>query len=135
MDDPFYLGLLAQARLDGGEPGAAEAAIEEALSPARAAGSRHYEPELLRLRAAANADDPAIAERELRAAVALADEQGSRMLALRAATDLAVLLGDRRAGGAVRADLATRLMAFDEGHATADLRAAARAAGVAVAAR
>jgi RecA/RadA recombinase len=135
MDDPFYLGLLAQARLDGGEPGAAEAAIEEALSPARAAGSRHYGPELLRLRAAANADDPAIAERDLRAAVALADEQGSRMLALRAATDLAVLLGDRRAGGAVRADLATRLMAFDEGHATADLRAAARAAGVAVAAR
>jgi hypothetical protein len=51
------------------------------------------------------------------------------------ATDLAVLLGDQRAGGVARADLATRLTTFDEGHATADLRAAARAAGVAVAVR
>jgi hypothetical protein len=46
-----------------------------------------------------------------------------------------VLLGDRRAGGVARADLATRLASFEEGHATADLRAAARAAGVAVGVR
>jgi len=135
MDDPFYLGLLAEARLRGGEPGAAEAAIDEALELARGSGSRHFEPELLRLRAAANADDRAVAEAHLRAAIALADEQASRMLALRAATDLARLLGDGRAGGAARAELASRLATFREGRDSADLRAAAQVAGAAVGAR
>jgi DNA-binding SARP family transcriptional activator len=135
MDDPFYLALLAEARLRGGEPGAAEAAIDEALVLARASGSRHYEPELLRLRAAANADDPGPAEADLRAAVEIADAQGSRMLALRAATDLAVLLGSGRAAGAARAALAARLATFTEGRHTVDLRAAAQAAGAAVGAR
>jgi predicted Zn-dependent peptidase len=128
MDDQHYLALLADARLLGGERDAAEAAIDEGLALGRRLRSRHLEPELLRLRAVALGRDAPRAQATLREAIAVAGEQGSRMLELRARTELVTLLRHHQAAAsAARGALAALLERLSEGHATADVQAAQRA--------
>ena len=51
LDDPYYLGLLADGYLRAGELDAARAALDEGLERSVRDGAPFYEPELLRLRA------------------------------------------------------------------------------------
>jgi DNA-binding winged helix-turn-helix (wHTH) protein len=91
---PYYLGLVAEARLTVGDADGALEALAEAIDLA-ASGARtfFYAPELHRLRASAEESagvwDTAEVRAELRLAVDLARELGSPSLELRALTQLA----------------------------------------------
>ncbi|HTE62429.1 MAG TPA: hypothetical protein VK631_18890, partial [Solirubrobacteraceae bacterium] len=126
MDDPHYLGLLAEAHLRRGDPAPGLAAVAEALEHARRERSLFYEPELHRLDGAlrAVAGDADAAEASLRRGLDRAREQGSATLELRIATDLARLLPDAARAAEARAGVAAALAAFGEGFATRDLREA-----------
>jgi tetratricopeptide (TPR) repeat protein len=127
LDDPYYLGLLAESHILAGQLDAARAALDEGLELSLRDGAPFYEPELRRLRAlvASARGDSAGAEAELRAALDLARAQASRSLELRIATTLAELLRDGSRAGEARATVAAAYAGFDEGHGTHDLRAAA----------
>jgi adenylate cyclase len=127
MDDPHYLGLLAEAQLHAGDADAGLAAVAEALELARRERSLFYEPELHRLDGAlhAAAGRAGVAETCLRRGLARAREQGSRALELRIATDLARLLVEPGAAADARAAVAAVHAGFEEGHGTRDLRDAA----------
>jgi DNA-binding SARP family transcriptional activator len=133
MDDPHYLGLLADAHLRAGgiEPGLA--AVAEALELAGRERSLFYEPELHRVAGAllVQAGEPAEAERRLRQGLTRAREQGSAALELRLATDLARLAPDSASAAEARAAVALAYHAFEEGHGTRDLREAAAVLGLA----
>ncbi len=126
MDDPHYLGLLADAHLRRGDAPAGLAAVAEALEHARRERSLFYEPELHRLDGAlhAVAGDAEAAEASLRHGLDRAREQGSATLELRIATDLARLLPDAARAAEARADVAAALATFAEGFGTRDLREA-----------
>jgi DNA-binding SARP family transcriptional activator len=127
LDDPYYLGLLADGYLRAGELDAARAALDEGLERSARDGAPFYEPELRRLLALVLLQRGELTEAEatLRAAVSCARSQSSRSLELRAATTLAKLLRDAGRAGEARATVAAVYAAFDEGHDTPDLRAAA----------
>ncbi len=127
MDDPHYLGLLAEAHLCAGEPDAGLAAVAAALELARRERSLFYEPELHRLDGAlhAAAGRAELAEACLRRGLARAREQHSTALELRLATDLARLLVDPAGAADARAAVAAAYARFEEGFGTRDLRAAA----------
>jgi DNA-binding SARP family transcriptional activator len=127
LDDPYYLGLLADGYLRAGELDAARATIDEGLERSECDGAPFYEPELRRLLALVLMQGGSVAEAEasLRAAIARAREQESRSLELRAATTLAELLTASGRAGEARAIVAAVYEVFDEGHDTHDLRAAA----------
>jgi DNA-binding SARP family transcriptional activator len=134
MDEPHYLGLLADAYLRADEVQAAAGAIDEALEISVRERSLFYEPELLRLRAAAlmraDGDESAAqAEAALREAVDIARHQASRSLELRVATALVRVCRERGRGSEARAALATVFESFDEGFSSHDLRAAAELLG------
>ena len=124
MDDPHYLGLLAEAQLRAGDIEAGLAAVAEALELARRERSLFYEPELHRLDGAlhAAAGRADVAGACLRRGLERAREQGSRTLELRIATELARLPGDPADAVAVVAAVHAR---FEEGFGTRDLRDAA----------
>lgn len=126
LDDPYYLGLLADGYLRAGELDAAQAALDEGLERSARDGAPFYEPELRRLLALALRQRGELAEAEatLRAAMACARSQSSRSLELRVATTLGELLRDAGRAGEARATVAAVYAAFDEGHDTPDLRAA-----------
>ncbi|WP_019588396.1 ATP-binding protein [Deinococcus apachensis] len=86
---PYYLALLAETQLLLGQPEAARAALDGAQSVARQNNDLWYLPELYRMRGLLN---PAQAEPSFHRALALAREQGSLSLELRAATSLAARL-------------------------------------------
>ena len=119
----YFTATLAAVHADTGDAARARALIEASLAETNASSERYFTAELHRLRAGLLDDLPA-AEAELRRAVALADRQGNRALALRAATDLARVLDRRGQGAAARRLLAPRCRACREGHETADVRAA-----------
>ena len=122
MEDPHYLGLIADGYLQAGDADAALEALDEAFELVRRERSVFYEPELHRLRAAALAASGAAPEETtaaLERALVVARRQGSRPLELRALVDLA-RTGDSRA----RSALAAVVERFDEGFETPDLRAA-----------
>ena len=127
MDDPHYLGLLAEAHLTAGDVDAGCSAEAEALELASRERSLFYEPELHRLDGAlhAAAGRAGVAEACLRRGLTRAREQGSATLELRLATDLARLLPDPTRAAAARADVAAALATFTEGFRTRDLREAA----------
>jgi DNA-binding SARP family transcriptional activator/tetratricopeptide (TPR) repeat protein len=127
MDDPHYLGLLAEAQLRRGDAPAGRSAVAEALAHARRERSLFYEPELHRLDGALHAvsGDAEAAEASLRHGLDRAREQGSATLELRIATDLARLLPDPARAAEARADVAAVLASFGEGFGTRDLREAA----------
>jgi DNA-binding SARP family transcriptional activator/predicted ATPase len=126
MDDPHYLGLLAEAQLRRGDAAAGMSAVAEALEHARRERSLFYEPELHRLDGAlrAVAGDADAAEASLRRGLERAREQGSATLELRIATDLARLLPDPARAAEARADVAAALATYTEGFGTRDLREA-----------
>lgn len=115
---PLYGGVLADVLARNGRTGEASRVVGDARSLAEAHGDRWWLPELWRLDAGFHAGDEG--EAKLGRAIAIAHEQGSRALELRAATDLARrwvdtdrpdeatgLLGSRRegAGGCNPADV------------------------------
>ena len=130
MDDPLYVGLLADAYLRAGELEAAGEAVDEALEIATRERSLFYEPELRRLAAEtrlARGDAGAEAEAEASLGLALerARSQGSRALELRAATTLGRLRQGQGRAGEARALVAVVYEGFTEGLETPDLREAA----------
>jgi adenylate cyclase len=128
MEDPYFQSLLADASLEAADVDGGLAAVEEGLRVARRERIVFCDPELLRLRAGllraggAPADD-VIAE--LERAIALAREQRSRVLELRAAVDLASLRWEAGAPADARRVVAEVYERFHEGFATPDLREAA----------
>jgi class 3 adenylate cyclase/tetratricopeptide (TPR) repeat protein len=100
---PYYLALLADARLAVGDIRGGLAAIDEAETIVSTTKEVFYAPELPRLRAelllVERPEAVDEAERLFRAALAEATEQGAWSLALRSAASLARLL-DRRGRGA-----------------------------------
>ncbi|HEY6692194.1 MAG TPA: BTAD domain-containing putative transcriptional regulator [Solirubrobacteraceae bacterium] len=126
LEDPLYLGLLADAHLRTGRPGAGLEAVDEALEIAARERAHYYDAELLRLRgelllAAGRA--AAEAETAVRTGLAVAREQGARSLELRAALALApVLARDDRAAEARR--LVTSALEPLRDEDTPDVRAA-----------
>jgi DNA-binding SARP family transcriptional activator/class 3 adenylate cyclase/tetratricopeptide (TPR) repeat protein len=120
MDEPYLLGLLADALVRLGRHGDAGEVLAEAL-----ARPSFYEAELMRLRAGVErARGPHDGEATLEAALGTARRQGARSLELRVAVDLAELLaerGDARRAAAVLAEARGRLVG---GGGTADARAA-----------
>jgi DNA-binding SARP family transcriptional activator len=130
MDDPLYLGLLADAYLRAGELHAAAGTVEEALTIATRERSLFYEPELRRLAAEVRlAGDgeagQASAETELTLALERARGQSSRSLELRAAETLARLRRTQGRAGEARGLVASVYEGFTEGFDTYDLREAA----------
>jgi adenylate cyclase len=126
LDYPYFLALLAEARLSAGDADAAVQALEEALSIVEPGRGFFYEAELHRLLGLAF-DQPGRAEAVTRARAAfhraldVAAGQQARSLELRAATSLA-----RLALAAGRPDEALEVLGpvytrFSEGFATRDL--------------
>ena len=97
---PYVLGLLADSALVLGQHDRAEVAINEALEVCRTSVDCSDEPELLRLRGQLILGRDASAHAPARAAfadaLAVAQRQGALASALRAATELAMLLRDDR---------------------------------------
>jgi predicted ATPase len=133
LEDPFYLGLLADAHRRGGAPAAGLAAVDEALDIAARERAHYYDAELYRLRGeltvVAGGEDEA-AERSIRHAISIARSQGARSLELRAALSLARLLagGDREAEGRAQLAVAHEPLADEDApdvHAAATLLAEA----------
>ena len=125
MDDPYYLGLLAEALLVMGDVDSGLAAAEEGLAVAAHERSQYFAAELLRLRALLllerDADDEA-AVGDLEAAIAMARRQWATPLELRAAVALArVRIRQGRAGQA-RGLIAPVLERFAEGTDSPDVR-------------
>lgn len=124
---PYYLSVLADALVQGGRLGEAEATIGAAFDMVRAHNEGWCLPELLRIQASIliARDQAAEAEAILVKSVALAREIGALSWQLRSANDLARLWCIRS-----RADDARRMLLpiyneFTEGFATRDLMIAA----------
>ena len=92
---PSFLGIVARNHTCLGDPGQALHALDDALAGARASGELIHQPDLLRLRAeitlAAHPDRTDAVIADLVAALEVGLAQGSVVLALRAAIDLARL--------------------------------------------
>ena len=84
---PYWLSLLADLSEREGQPGAARAILDAALTDANARDDRWWLPEVMRIRAAH--DDPDAAVARLRSAAQLAAAQGSAALLRRCERDLA----------------------------------------------
>ena len=97
---PTYLGIVAQNHHYLGDDDTALRTLEEALDTTVTSGELVHQPDLLRRRAeitaAAHPDRMADVAKDLSAAVEIALAQGSLVLALRAANDLARLPDDDR---------------------------------------
>jgi predicted ATPase len=123
----YYLTYLAEGCLRAGDAEPGLAAVDEGLTLCPAQLCRFHEAELRRLRGKLlllKGDLPA-GEAALRDALSLADRQGARSFALRAATSLASLLRERGQSAEAHALLAPVYDRFDEGFATKDVRDAA----------
>jgi len=122
LEDPFYLGLLADGHLRAGDHAAGLQAVEEALAIAARERAHYYDAELYRLRGellhAAGRPD---ARESFERALERAREQGARSLELRAALALARAFP----GAGTRAQLAAVAEALEEDD-TPDGRAAAQ---------
>jgi predicted ATPase/DNA-binding SARP family transcriptional activator len=109
LEDPFYLGLLADAHLRGGAPAAGLAAVDEALEIAARERAHYYDAELHRLQGEltiAAGGEAEAAERSIRHAISIARSQGARSLELRAAMSLARMLAGSDREAEARAQLA-----------------------------
>jgi DNA-binding SARP family transcriptional activator/tetratricopeptide (TPR) repeat protein len=85
---PYWLSLLADLSARDGQPGAARAALDAALTAGRVHDDVWWLPEVMRMRAAYD-EEPAATAR-LRSAVQLATEHGSAELRRRCEADLSV---------------------------------------------
>jgi ATP/maltotriose-dependent transcriptional regulator MalT len=84
---PYWMSLLADLLVRGGQPDAARATLDAALAAAQAYDDRWWLPEVMRMRAAY--DEPRAAAARLRSAAQLAADQGSVALVRRIERDLA----------------------------------------------
>ena len=125
MDRPFYLALLAEAYVRGGQPNEAVSALDEAFAMVRNSRTFFYEAELYRLRGhvlkEVGADSPEDADTCLQQALEVARRYATRSLELRAATSLARFWRDRGKGQQARELLTGVYNGFTEGSGTADL--------------
>jgi class 3 adenylate cyclase/tetratricopeptide (TPR) repeat protein len=124
----FYgLVWLAQAMASSGEPAAALGLIDEAMGMMEALGHHQYEPEFYRIRGIALREQNDVAGSQAAFAEALGSARRRQMKAyeLRAATDLARLLGEEGGREEARELLAPLCGWFTEGFDTADLKKAA----------
>jgi predicted ATPase/DNA-binding SARP family transcriptional activator len=127
LEDPFYLGLLADGHLRTGAAEAGLAAVDEALGIAARERAHYYDAELRRLRGElllAAGRPLEEAEASIREALEVARGQDARSLELRAALALARVLADHPRAAEARAAVAVAhepLAAED----TPDVRAAA----------
>jgi len=100
---PAFLGIVARHHSYGGNPDQALEAVEEALAGVARSGEWVHQPDLLHLRAQITASvHPVRIDRvvsDLVDAVTIGSDQGSIVLALRAANDLARLPADVRPAG------------------------------------
>jgi predicted ATPase len=91
----YFLGMLAEAHGNMGQPEAGLAALTEALALVDTTGERWYAPELHRLKGALllqlSSDNKAEAEACFQQSIRIAQSQQARSLELRAATSLARL--------------------------------------------
>ena len=83
---PYWLTLLADLYGRDGQAGAARATLDAALAAGQTHDDRWWMPEVMRMRAAHDEDEPA--RERLRAAVAEAAAQGSVALLRRCERDL-----------------------------------------------
>jgi DNA-binding SARP family transcriptional activator len=121
---PYYLALLADAHLRGGEAAAGLGIVEEALSRARETNERWWDAELHRLRAELLlAGGAAVneAEADLARALAIARGRKAKSLELRAAHTLARLWAEAGRAAEARDLLAPVYSSFTEGLDTPDL--------------
>jgi predicted ATPase/class 3 adenylate cyclase len=121
---PYFMALLAESLGKSGEVEAALAVLDEAQAIVRQTGENFYAPELYRLQGLFRLQQPSDAQACFGQAIALAAEQGSRSLELRAALDLARLLKQQGKQKQAYELLAARYDVLTEGFDTADLRAA-----------
>ncbi len=124
---PYYSAYLTEALLLGGKPEEALPLVDQAIALSRRNLDSFYEPELLRLRsevAIQLGGDPRQIEADLREVHALARSQGSKSLALRAATSLCRFLDQRGQQREAAALLDAAFREFSEGFETRDLREA-----------
>lgn len=125
---PKILGMLAEALASVGRIAPAEAIVAAAIASAERTGQPFWNAELARIRGklalAKDASEIDTAERHFRAALAIAERQRANALALRAATDLAILLGESGRREEARAVLEPSYRGFDEGLDLADLETA-----------
>jgi len=126
LSRPFGLVYLAQAMASSGEPAAALGLIDEAIAMMEAAGHRQCEPEFYRIRGIALRAQNDVQGSQAAFAEALRSACRRQMKAyeLRAATDLARLLGEEGQREEARELLAPLYGWFTEGFDTADLKKA-----------
>ncbi len=122
---PYFLSLLAEVQAQSGYVADALDTLAQAQETVVSSGDRSWEAELIRLtgdfRLRRDPDD-AEAETIYASALALARQQGARMLELRAAISLARLWQSQGKATAAYALLAPIYGWFDEGFDTPDLR-------------
>jgi predicted ATPase len=123
----MFLSILADAAVRAAAIDVGLAAVEEGFEHAERTLEGGFVGELHRARGellllGGNAD---AAEQSFREALAYTRKQAARSFELRAATGLARLRVQTGRAGEARAELEPVLLAFDEGHETADLAAAA----------
>jgi DNA-binding SARP family transcriptional activator/tetratricopeptide (TPR) repeat protein len=94
---PYWLSLLADLSERAGRPGAARAILDAALTDANARDDLWWLPEVMRMRAAHDGPDAAVAR--LRSAARLAAAHGSAALLRRCERDLAARGATLRPGG------------------------------------
>jgi predicted ATPase/class 3 adenylate cyclase len=124
---PLYLASLASVEGAVGNQRAAVELLGEAQSACTAGDEHWMAAEIHRLTGEAmlaSDGDPAAAEREFHAALALAREQGAKLWELRAATSLARLSHSSDKAGDAHDILATVYRSFSEGFTAADLEQA-----------
>jgi class 3 adenylate cyclase/predicted ATPase len=123
---PGVLAVAARGQARAGRREDALAALELALRFSAEQCNPCWDPELLRLKGElllqGDAPDEPAAEVLFRSSLDLAREQGSLMMALRAATPLARLLARRGESREARNSLRALYEQFDEGFETHDLR-------------
>jgi hypothetical protein len=93
---PYWLSLLADLSVRGGQPGAAMAILDAALADGNARDDLWWLPEVMRMRAAHDDADAALAR--LHSAAQLASAHGSAALLRRCERDLAARGATRPAG-------------------------------------
>ena len=122
---PWWLALLAKARIKAGEPDAALEALHEALEITETTDERAWKAELHRLTGVAllakDASDSEGAEASFAKAIAVAQAQKAKSLELRAATSLARLWQAQGKAREAHDLLAPVYGWFTEGFDTADL--------------
>ena len=125
---PYHLALLAEAHGTLGKPEAGLAVLTEALTLVDITGERWYEPELYRLKGELllqqSSDNHAEAESCFHQAIAIAQNQQAKSLALRASTSLARLWQQQGKRQEAYDLLAPVYGWFTEGFDTADLQEA-----------